>query len=143
MKTKIDLLIENYTHEIYQIIESKMKQLRADIEAVDDENQKNFSEFMLQKSSIEKWVSVEELAKYFNVAKKTIYDWVEKGTIPEGVKLGPRQTRWKISDVEKSFNNNEQQSENKRFNVVFNLPQKKSTRGRKSKIKKLQDLQKV
>ena len=46
------------------------------------------------------WMTAKELARHFKVSTGTIYAWEEKGIIPSGTAFGPRQTRWKLADVE-------------------------------------------
>ena len=48
----------------------------------------------------DKWFTARELGRHFGISPGTIYDWVKKGHIPQGICFGPRQTRWKLSDVE-------------------------------------------
>lgn len=47
---------------------------------------------------IERWLSVEEIAKHLGVSKETIYRWAEKSKIPAH-KVG-RQWKFRVSDVD-------------------------------------------
>lgn len=33
-------------------------------------------------NSLEKWLSVEEIAEHLGISKETVYRWLEKGSIP-------------------------------------------------------------
>jgi len=48
--------------------------------------------------SIEKWISLSEVAEYLGVAEVTIYRWLEKGKIPAH-KIG-KQWRFKPSMID-------------------------------------------
>ena len=90
----------------------------------------------------EKWLRASELAEYFNVSPSTVYDWEKRGVIPKGTQFGKRQNRWKVSEVEKFLKNKNQPSDQRNVSVILNVS-KKSTRGRKSRIQKLKELQHV
>lgn len=47
-----------------------------------------------------KYLSDKDLAKRYNVARVTPWRWVQAGTFPTPVKLGPNCTRWKLADIE-------------------------------------------
>ena len=47
---------------------------------------------------IERWLSVEEIAKHLGVSKETIYRWVEKSKIPAH-KVG-RQWKFQVSEID-------------------------------------------
>lgn len=82
-------------------------------------------------SNYGEWLTARELAKHFNVAPSSIYVWQTKKIIPAGTQFGARQTRWKLSEVEKYFNANSPEN-----SEIL----KKKTGSRKSKILKLEDL---
>lgn len=46
---------------------------------------------------IERWLSVEEIAKHLGVSKETIYRWAEKSKIPAH-KVG-RQWKFQVSEI--------------------------------------------
>lgn len=54
-------------------------------------------------ADVERWLSVEEIAKHLGVSKETIYRWVEKGKIPAN-KVG-RQWKFKVSEVDEWVKN--------------------------------------
>lgn len=47
---------------------------------------------------IERWMSLEEIAKHLGVSKDTIRAWIKKGTIPYH-KIG-RQYKFRLSEVD-------------------------------------------
>ena len=48
--------------------------------------------------SVERWLSVEEIAQHLGVSKETIYRWLERGKIPAH-RIG-RLWKFKISEVD-------------------------------------------
>jgi excisionase family DNA binding protein len=54
-------------------------------------------------ADVERWFSVEEIAKHLGVSKETIYRWVEKEKIPAS-KVG-RQWKFKVSEVDEWVKN--------------------------------------
>ncbi|MCY4508395.1 MAG: AlpA family phage regulatory protein [Acidobacteria bacterium] len=42
-----------------------------------------------------------EVTRVTGVPKGTIYRWIEKGTFPRPVRLGPRAVGWRRTDIEK------------------------------------------
>lgn len=102
----------------------------------------DFSQDFPVQTHTEEWMTADELAKFFKVSKGTIYHWRDKKIIPQGVPFGPRQTRWKVSEVEAHLKKKNQPPEQNHNSINFiAIPQqKKSSRGRKSRIKKLETL---
>lgn len=49
----------------------------------------------------ETYLSVEDVAARYDVSKDTIWRWRREGDFPKPIKLGPRITRWRLSDLEK------------------------------------------
>ena len=49
-------------------------------------------------NDVERWISLEEIAKHVGCSKDTIRAWIKKGTIPYH-KVG-RMYKFKISDVD-------------------------------------------
>lgn len=45
------------------------------------------------------YLTVEQVAKHFNVSTDTIWRWKRNGNFPKAVKVGPGCTRWRSSDV--------------------------------------------
>jgi len=41
-----------------------------------------------------------EACNRYGVARSTWWRWLSEGVIPAPVKIGPRATRWKLSDLE-------------------------------------------
>lgn len=112
-------------------------ELHAVCEAQLDEFAQEFSA-QREPRKIEKWLTVEELAKHFNVSKGTIYSWRDKGLIPQGVAFGERSTRWKLSEVEAQLFDKQPHENHVNFTAI--PQQNKTKRGRKSIIKKLEAL---
>lgn len=46
------------------------------------------------------YLSVEQVAKRFNVSKDSIWRWKRNGEFPTAVKLGGTTTRWRLADIE-------------------------------------------
>lgn len=49
-------------------------------------------------SEIERWISLEDIARHLDVSKDTIRAWIKKGTIPYH-KVG-RQYKFRVSEVD-------------------------------------------
>lgn len=47
------------------------------------------------------YLSVDQVAKRFDVSKDSIWRWKRKGDFPKPVKLGGSTTRWRLSDIER------------------------------------------
>lgn len=47
----------------------------------------------------ERWLNVDEIASRVGVSKATVWNWTAKGIIPKPVSLGPRATRWRLSEI--------------------------------------------
>ena len=45
------------------------------------------------------FLSVDQVAKRYNVSVDTIWRWRRQGTFPARVKVGPNCTRWRMSDL--------------------------------------------
>jgi len=46
------------------------------------------------------YLSVDQVAARFGVAKDSIWRWKRNGDFPTAVKLGGTTTRWRLSDIE-------------------------------------------
>lgn len=46
------------------------------------------------------YLSVDQVAKRFDVSKDSIWRWKRNGDFPKPVKLGGSTTRWRLSDIE-------------------------------------------
>lgn len=46
-----------------------------------------------------RWLRVRQVADYFSVSPATIWRWLETRDFPKPVKIGPRVTAWRVSDV--------------------------------------------
>lgn len=49
-------------------------------------------------SEVERWISLEDIARHLDVSKDTIRAWIKKGTIPYH-KVG-RQYKFRVSEVD-------------------------------------------
>lgn len=47
----------------------------------------------------QKYFSAKELADHFGVSLATIWNWARRGLLPEPVRLSPRCTRWRASEI--------------------------------------------
>jgi excisionase family DNA binding protein len=47
----------------------------------------------------DRWLTVAEVAAYTGIPVATLYTWRTRGGGPEGVKLGPRHLRYRLSAV--------------------------------------------
>ncbi|MFP7572440.1 helix-turn-helix transcriptional regulator [Marivita sp. S2033] len=46
------------------------------------------------------YLSVDQVAKRFDVSKDSIWRWKRNGDFPKPVRLGGSTTRWRLSDIE-------------------------------------------
>lgn len=46
------------------------------------------------------YLSVDQVAKRFEVSKDSIWRWRRNGDFPKPVKLGGSTTRWRLADIE-------------------------------------------
>lgn len=44
-------------------------------------------------------LTVQQVAKRYNVSKDTIWRWGREGDFPKGVRVGPSVTRWRLADL--------------------------------------------
>ena len=47
------------------------------------------------------YVSVTQLARRYSVDRSTIWRWVQRGTLPQPVRLSEQTTRWKLDEIER------------------------------------------
>ena len=47
------------------------------------------------------YLSVDQVAKRFDVSKDSIWRWKRNGDFPKPIKLGGSTTRWRLSDIER------------------------------------------
>lgn len=47
------------------------------------------------------YVSVTQLARRYSVDRSTIWRWVQRGTLPEPVRISEQTTRWKLEEIER------------------------------------------
>jgi predicted DNA-binding transcriptional regulator AlpA len=45
------------------------------------------------------WSTDRILARYYSVARKTIWDWSKTGKLPEPKKISPNRTRWNNAEI--------------------------------------------
>lgn len=51
-------------------------------------------------SAVSTFLSVEQVAIRYNVSKDTIWRWRREGDFPKPIRLGPKVSRWRLSDLE-------------------------------------------
>jgi predicted DNA-binding transcriptional regulator AlpA len=47
----------------------------------------------------EGFVRLPQILAVIPISRSTWWNWVRDGTAPPGIKLGPRTTAWKVSDI--------------------------------------------
>ncbi len=47
------------------------------------------------------YVSVTQLARRYSVDRSTIWRWVQRGSLPQPVRLSEQTTRWKLDEIER------------------------------------------
>ena len=47
----------------------------------------------------QQYLSDKALASRWDVHRGTTWEWANQGRIPKPIKLGPRFTRWRLSDI--------------------------------------------
>ena len=47
------------------------------------------------------YVSVTQLARRYSVDRSTIWRWVQRGTLPQPVRLSEQTTRWRLDEIER------------------------------------------
>ena len=55
----------------------------------------------MPKSIAHRFLRLPEVAKMIGVSKGTIYNWMNDGTFPKSISLGPQIVVWLDSDVDK------------------------------------------
>ena len=141
--TRFETEVKSLLCEFRRTQEENYRKFFAELHAICDECLNDFSQdiSVQRQNNSEEWMTADELAKFFKVSKGTIYHWRDEGIIPQGIPFGPRQTRWKVSEVENHLRKKNQPLEqNHSVNFIAIPPAKKSARGRKSRIKKLETL---
>lgn len=48
-------------------------------------------------------ISISELQQRLKVSRATVYRMIERGELPEPVKLGPRMSRFRQSDIDQAL----------------------------------------
>ncbi len=54
----------------------------------------------LTKDTATLFLSRNQVRARYGIGHTTLYDWVERYGFPAGYRMGPRLTRWKISELE-------------------------------------------
>ena len=52
-------------------------------------------------SSQDALLRLPEVLRLIPVGRSTWWRWVAEGNAPKGIKLGPRTTAWRVSDIQK------------------------------------------
>ncbi len=48
----------------------------------------------------EAFLSVKKVEKRYSISDSTLYQWSKNGMFPKPYKLGPKLSRWKLSELE-------------------------------------------
>jgi predicted DNA-binding transcriptional regulator AlpA len=46
------------------------------------------------------WYTADEVARLFEVTKRTVWRWEQQGKVPKAVRKGKRWTRWRRGEVD-------------------------------------------
>lgn len=46
------------------------------------------------------YLSDQDLADRFGICRTSVWRWLERGMLPQPVRLGPNTTRWRLADIE-------------------------------------------
>jgi len=52
-------------------------------------------------SSVSGLLTVQQVAKRYNIGRRTVWRWEAQGRIPRGVRIGHLVVRWRARDIEK------------------------------------------
>jgi excisionase family DNA binding protein len=50
-------------------------------------------------NAIDPLLTIKDLAQLYKITPRTIYKKVAKGELPTPIRLGPRRTRWRSSEI--------------------------------------------
>lgn len=53
------------------------------------------------KQSAKVVLRAKDAARFIGIATSTFWRWVQEGRLPQGIRLSPRCTVWRIQDLEK------------------------------------------
>lgn len=113
-----NFLVKNYNLDDYDLDSDKLHQLVEDIynKNIEDKNldsdeptQNNLSKESKSKQKInhqysDKLLRLIEVLDIIHVSKSTWWEGVKSGRFPKPIKLGPRTTCWRKSDIDKLVN---------------------------------------
>lgn len=58
----------------------------------------------IQSQALDRFVKVPEICHIFQIGRSTWWRWVAEGKAPKGTHLGAKTTVWKMSEIQKLFN---------------------------------------
>ena len=58
----------------------------------------------IQSQAVDRFVKVPEICHMLSIGRSTWWRWVSEGKAPKGIHLGAKTTVWKMSEIQKLFN---------------------------------------
>jgi predicted DNA-binding transcriptional regulator AlpA len=71
-----------------------------------------------QTSPLETLCSIEEIAQACYVSTQTVRNWVERGIMPQPIRIGRRCLRWRASEIEAWLQSNQSAAPSKTEQLV-------------------------